>query len=258
MTLKLKEEHGENLAVVLVESQGHSPDEVEQFAYQKKWLGSNAMWTSERPVESGSRGLPAFVLLDTDGRRILEGNSNAMKSQIEDAIQAEIDKARRGPEDVAKDLRDPAKDLLRRQYADAITAAEKVAQSAGDDAELATEAGALAAEAKRRAESQLARVGRLIDAGNYLRADEFLEVLEKSCEGHDALEQATADLRKRLDSDELEGERDAAKALAKLERVIADKGLDAVHKRQLDKIVERHAGTKAAQRAAHLASLVGE
>ena len=65
-------------------------------------------------------------------------------------------------------------------------------------------------------------------------------------------------LRDRLEDDALEEERKAEKALHKLESVLFAKGDDAVPSRALTKLAEKHAGTKAAARASHLAGLLAD
>ena len=116
MAIKLQEEFGDALQVIFVESQGHGAEEIERYGLERKWFGGRALWTSERPVRNTSSGLPSFVLLDVDGRPILEGSSIRLASQMEEAIAAEVQKIRRGPEDAPKDLKDAARDLLRGSF----------------------------------------------------------------------------------------------------------------------------------------------
>lgn len=257
MAIKLQEEYGDALQVIFVESQGHGAEEIERYGLERKWFGGKSLWTSERPVRNASSGLPSFVLLDVDGRPILEGSSIRLASQMEEAIAGEVQKIRRGPEDVPKDLKDAARDLLRGKFGAAATEAEKVVQRT-DDPELAAAARSLLAEASGRANASAARVGRLIDEGGYLRAEDLLDEFEKAVDGSDALEALVAPLRDRLDDDALEDERKAEKALRKLEAVLFAKGDDAVPSRALTKLAEKHAGTKAAERASHLAALLAD
>lgn len=257
MAIKLQEEYGDALQVIFVESQGHGAEEIERYGFERKWFGGRALWTSERPVRNTSSGLPSFVLLDVDGRQILAGSSIRLASQMEEAIAAEVLKIRRGPEDAPKDLKDAARSLLRGKFGDALTEAEKLVQKT-DDADLAEAARGVVADANSRARAAAERVGRLIDEGSYLRAEELLDALEKAVDGHDALEELVPPLQDRLDDDALEDERKAEKALRKLEQVLFTKGDDAVPARALTKLAEKHAGTKAAARASHLATLLAE
>lgn len=257
MAIKLQEEYGDALQVIFVESQGHGAEEIERYGFERKWFGGRALWTSERPVRNTSSGLPSFVLLDVDGRQILAGSSIRLASQMEEAIAAEVLKIRRGPEDAPKDLKDAARSLLRGKFGDALTEAEKLVQKT-DDADLAEAARGVVAAANSRARAAAERVGRLIDEGSYLRAEELLDDLEKAVDGHDALEELVPPLQERLDDDALEDERKAEKALRKLEMVLFTKGDDAVPARALTKLAEKHAGTKAAARASHLATLLTE
>ncbi|MGA0058306.1 MAG: hypothetical protein ACO3RU_01820 [Planctomycetota bacterium] len=257
MAIKLQEEYGDALQVIFVESQGHGAEEIERYGLERKWFGGRALWTSERPVRNTSSGLPSFVLLDVDGRPILDGSSIRLASQMEEAIAAEVQKIRRGPEDAPKDLKDAARDLLRGKFGAAAAEADELVQKT-EDAELAEGARDILAAAVSRAQATAERVGRLIDEGSYLRAEELLKDLEKAVDGSDALEALVAPLQDRLDDEALEDERKAEKALRKLESVLFTKGDDAVPARALTKLAEKHAGTKAAQRASHLAALVSE
>ncbi len=67
-TIKLKEEFGDDLAIVLVESQGADEERFMKFAAARKWLGRDMLWTRERPFSTGAGGLPNFALLDEEGR----------------------------------------------------------------------------------------------------------------------------------------------------------------------------------------------
>ena len=71
--LNLASEHGDDLAVLFVQAQGLSADESEAFALGRKWLGTPAMRTAERPFATGSRGLPNFALVSSDGMILLKG-----------------------------------------------------------------------------------------------------------------------------------------------------------------------------------------
>mgnify|MGYP001445454962 CR=1 FL=1 len=126
-SLKLQEEYGDQIQVIFVESQGATGDAAEKFAFQRKWLSGHSMWTTERPFDSGSRGLPNFVLLSNDGEVLLKGNPMAMKGKIEDAIAAEVRKTKKAPADTPKALEKAWKEFRKGEYSKAITAAQKAA-----------------------------------------------------------------------------------------------------------------------------------
>ena len=85
-SIKLQQQYGDDLQVLFVESQGASPEMAEAFAWRRRWMGTQAMWTTEAPLRVEGNTLPKFALLDTEGRLLLEGNPLGMKKQIEEAI----------------------------------------------------------------------------------------------------------------------------------------------------------------------------
>jgi len=255
-SLKLQEEMGENLQVVFVEAQGTTRDKTEAFALQRKWLGTRAMWTDERPVSSPGNGLPAFVLIGADGKILLQGNPLAMKGQIEDAIAEQIDLAKQAPEGTPSKLKKAWSEFGKGNYAKALAEAEKVRAAAEEDAEL-TEAAASALDTFRaRMLGQLARVDKMMTSGDFVYAEELLAELQKSVRGHDELEAEVGEVQQRLGSEENAGEREAAAALFKLEQKMAGKGKIEKHASALAKLAEDHAGTKAAARASRLLTLL--
>ncbi|MCC6785220.1 MAG: hypothetical protein IT457_20390 [Planctomycetes bacterium] len=260
MSLKDQEAFGDDLAVVFVEVQGHSIEEVEAFGMKMGWLGGKSHWTTERVVASNAKGIPNFVLLDVEGRRILEGNPLAMKKQIEEAIAAQIAIRQKGPADVAKELKPVWRDTYKGKFAAAMQAAQKLALKPvleEEAAALVEAATKLIDEIGGRASRSLDRVGRLIDGGFYARASELLADADKNLDGMQDLDARRAELRTRLESDELESERAAEKALLKFERALFEKGSDAVPAKALQKFAEKHAGTKAATRAQRLIAALG-
>ena len=86
----MSEEYGDAVNVLFVEVQGADDAKVERFALEKKWLGTHAMWTTERPLNVGLRGIPNFALLDSSGEVILKGYSTKLHSQIEELVAAEV------------------------------------------------------------------------------------------------------------------------------------------------------------------------
>ena len=259
-SVKEQAEYGDDLAVVFVEVQGHSIEEVEAFGLGQKWLGGKSLWTTERVVQSNARGIPNFVLLDVDGRRILEGNPLAMKKQIDEAIKAQLAIRQKGPTEGPKDLKPVWRDAWKGKFAAALEAAQKLADKPATDdagAELAEAAAKASTDISAQAGAAADRIGRLIETGRYARAAELLGDLEKGVAGSSDLEQRAAELRTRLSSDELEKERDAEKAVLKLERMLFEKGIDAVPVKTLQKLAEKHEGTKAATRAQRLVAALG-
>ncbi len=254
-SIKLQEEHADDLQVIFVESQGASRDKAAAFALRQKWFGTNAMWTDERPTKSPGRGLPAFVLLGNDGQILLSGNPLAQKGAIEDAIAAQLKLAKSAPQGTPSKLKKAWSELGKGNLAKALTAAEKVALNADDDDLL--EAAESAIEVfTQRAESRLSRARAMMETGDYTFAEEQLDELTKSVKGHAALETRVAEARASLESDDLTVEREAAAALAKIERKMAGKGGPAKQLSSLEKLAEKYPDTKAGARAGRYVQLI--
>ncbi|MGE0143049.1 MAG: hypothetical protein AB7I19_05065 [Planctomycetota bacterium] len=254
MSLKEQAEFGGDFQVLLVEAQGHSMAEVEKFALERGWLGNAAMWTTQRPFATHGRGIPHAALLDVDGRVILEGNPLAMAKDFKTAIAAQIALRKKGPPSLAKELRPVWRDRVQGKFADAIAEATRLAEGGGEHAEAAS---AEAAAARAAGDAAVARIHRLMEQGRYAHASDLLRNLEKGAKGDEALEQSAAELRQRLDSEELETELDAEKSILKLERLLLEKGAEAVPAKAVKKFLDKHADTKAAARAQHLLTLLG-
>lgn len=254
MSLKEQAEFGGDFQVLLVEVQGHSMAEVEKFALQRGWLGNDAMWTTQRPFATHGRGIPHAALLDVEGRVILEGNPLAMAKDFKTAIAEQIALRKKGPPSLAKELRSIWRDRVQGKFAAAIAEATKLAEAGGDHAEAAA---AEASAARAAGEAAATRVNRLLEQGRYTLAADLLRDFEKGAKGDDALAQSAAELRERLESDELEAERDAEKSILKLERLLLEKGAEAVPAKAVKKFLEKHGDTKASARAQHLLTLLG-
>ena len=81
LTVKMSQNYGDDLGIVMVESQGAGTEGMARFCLERKWLGNSAMWTTERPVVTGARGIPNYVLLSNEGRVLMMGNPLADHSQ---------------------------------------------------------------------------------------------------------------------------------------------------------------------------------
>jgi hypothetical protein len=249
-SIKLKEEYGDDLAVIFVEVQGADAETAEAFAWRKEWMGAGAMWTTERPVTVEGNTIPKFALLDVDGNVLLKGNPLEQKKQIEEAIAEQVKRAKAAPADAPPKLTKPWEKFAKGDVADALAALDKLA----DDAELAEAAQAARAEMEARTKARIERGTWMIDNGHRVEAAEHLEALAKSVKGVPELEEAVAT---ELTRAEAPGpELDAAKALASvLTKMKKDKPFDDKHVKALDKLAEKYAGTKAAARAQHLVAL---
>lgn len=254
-SIKLKEQYGDDVAVLFVESQATPPDDTERFILkQKKWSASAAMWTHERPMTAPGEGLPACVLLGADGRVLLKGNPLSMSSKIDETVAAEVKAAKSAPKGSSAEVAKAWGEFAKGRIAAAIA----IADQAVTDGKDATGAKAASDEFKRRAGVRVARLKWMVDNGEYARADAEAAALSKSVEGVGDLSKTVADCAARLSSDGLKPAREAAKALAAFEAKMAEKGPDDGSSKALTKLAEKYPGTKAAERATHLAQLLAK
>lgn len=250
--LNLARAHEDDLVVLFVQSQGLSSDESEAFALGRKWLGTQAMWTSERPFSTGSRGLPSFALVSSNGEILLKGNPLAVKKELEEAIKSEIARSRKAPDSVPRSLKGAWTDFAKGKYAKALAAARKAIASGGEDAESAEETLEVF---ERRLDSRIRRISWMIENGRYLDALDRLETLGKAIRGAEEYESRIEELRSQLKSSELAPEIAAAKTLARIEKKLHAEGPEPRIIKELEKFAGRKAGTKAAERARRLVAL---
>ena len=247
-SLKLQEEYGDDLAVIFVESQGARPDDAVAFGLRQRWYGTQAIWTSERPMDPEGSGLPACALLSNEGKLLLSGNPLAMKKKIEDAIAEQVRLRKAAPEGTPSAVKKVWTDYAKGNVAAALTLARKLAAGEGEEAEAAK---AAEAEIVSRSQATLARLERMLEAGFPLEADAELASFLKGAKGEDDFCAQANELKAKIGEAELE----AAKALAQIEKKLADKGPEDPTVKGLERLAEKHAGTKAGQRAARLAEL---
>jgi hypothetical protein len=214
-------------------------------------MASTALWTLEAPARTGLGYLPSFLLLDVDGRVLMKGNTVEMKSKISDAIEEQIRAAKDLPEGYPKAFQKAWTALRAGEYEDASAALDKL-----DDPELGPQVQALRERLREAIGAHFARIERLQQDHQLVEARAEAAALSKAIGDLADFAPRAADVLARFDGEELKGEMEAALALEKvLEKVRAD-GIEKQRK-ALEKFAERHAGTGAAQRASHLASLSG-
>lgn len=253
-SIKLQQQYGDALQVLFVECQGADVDKFEAFAWRQKWMGTQAMWTEERPLEISGSGLPAFALLDIEGKLLLQGNPLEQKKKIEEAIAEQVKKASSAPAGTPSVLAKAWSRFTKGDVAAALAECDKL----GTDVVLAEPAKALRAQMVTRTESRIARGQWLIESGYVAEASELLAGLAKAVKGRPDLEAKVNGELTRLQAPDkaLAGEAEASKALASLQqKMIKDKPFDDGNVKALLKLAEKHAGTKAGEHAARLAKL---
>lgn len=251
-TKKMAEKYGEDLAIVFVEVQGAGQKKAEAFAWERKWMGTHAMWTSERPFSTGARGIPNYALLSTTGEVLMKGNPISDHSKIEDAVEAQIELAKSAPEDAPKSLGKAYKAFAKGDFAKAIQEARKVHEKGDEDAEAAQ---ALANQFQSRVQERFARIDYLLENGYVSQALDQAKDLAKATKGLEDFDETNSKLKERLDSEDMKAEIEAGKAFSKLEEKLYEDGLEEKLVKKLSKFVEKHGETTVGKRAKHILSL---
>lgn len=251
-SLKLAREFGDDLALIMVESQGSSLEEQEAFAWKRKWMGTQAMWTTERPFDTGAGGLPNFALLSAEGEVLLMGNPSSMHGKIEDAIAAEIAKAKKIPSDTPKVMKKAWKAFVKGNYTKAIAEARKVEAKGGEDGELADSTISDFVDAIER---KFERVEWLLDNGYMMRADKSFKELSKQTKGLVDIEEKLTEVATRFESPELKAELDAAKVFERIESKLCENGFEEKLVKKLKSFLKKNEDVKVAARAQHLIKL---
>lgn len=249
--VEMQRHFGDDVQVIFVECQGHDIPKIERFAYEQGWMGSNAMWTTERPFDVGLPGIPHFALLDTEGKVILQGYTSELHAQLEELVAAQVELVQKGPKDLHKDLKGAWKARSKGEYTKAVEEARKA------EAKGAPDVAAFIASVNAAAEGKLRRIEWMIANGQANSAVDAVDTLAKSVVGLEGVADKVNTLAASLASPEMKTELEASKQLEKIEASLAEEGLDAMGlDKKLAKIAEKFAGTKAAERAKHLMGLV--
>jgi len=244
---KLQEKYGDDLQVIFVECQNTKADEYEAFAWKMKWMGNGAMWTAERPMPTTGDGLPETALIGVDGSVILQGNPSGFGKKFEEAVAAEIKKAKDAPAGTPKELKKAWQCFNKGEIAAAIEECDK---ATGDDA------GKAKTEFIARTTTKVKRAKWLIDNGYISAAEKLLGALEKSVKSHADLTAKVAEQQARLAAGELAHEREADKAYTAFVSTVAkQKPFEDANVKKAQSIATKYPGTKTAARAEHFVEL---
>lgn len=228
------------------------PEGIEAFIWDHKWMGTTAMWTGEAPFNTGAPGLPNCVLLSNEGEVLLMGHPGSMHSKIEEAVEAEIKKAKAIPEGTPKALKKAWKAFMKKDYGKAVAEARKVEAKGGEDGEAATQAIGTFVE---RVEKELGRADWMVQNGYLVEAQAFIKKLSKQINGIADVVERQTEITDELASEDLKPEMAAAQALEKLVKALSEDGFDDKLVKKLRKFVEKNEATKAAARAQHLVDI---
>jgi len=244
---KLQEKYGEDVQVIFVECQNTPKDTYEAFAWKMKWMGNRSMWTAERPIPTVGKGLPEVALIGVDGEIVLQGYPGDFGKKFDEAVEAEIKKAKEPPAGTPKELKKAWQLFHKGDVAGALAECDKVG---GDDATKARD------EFVARTTAKIGRVKWLIDAGQISSAEKQLEALEKGVKGDAELAPKIAEQKTRLTSTELAQEREADKAFSSFVADVAKKKpFEEANVKRAQQIATKHKGTKAAVRAERFVTL---
>lgn len=249
-SIKLQREYGDDVAVVFVESQGTSAPDTDRFVMKQRWLGTQAMWTNESPFNSGSGGLPNYVLLGADGKVLQKGRS--LSSKDHDLLDAEIKRAKGAPEGTDKAFNGAWKDFNKGKYGKAIVTVQKLSVKKPEMADAAAE---VMATFEARVQAQLDRVDWLMKNGYPGDAKDRLDELASGLSGADELLGKARELDGVLASDEMKRELEADKKLGRALESLFEDGRDEKLFDRVTKLSEEFAGTKVAERAQRFASM---
>ncbi len=250
--LDWQREYGEDLAVVLVEFQGTTEDQVHAFALRSKWFGTRAMWAvGGVPVRTGLRGIPQYVLIGNDGSVLLQGEAgmtgmaieNRKMDEVEEAIREQVRLRREGPDDAPRDVQAAYAAFAKGDVAGALERARAAA-----DAGVALADDALA-ELRARVAFRLERAEALVGEGRVGAAEEELASLEDELDGESEAKARLDALVAKLAGDALAREHEADAELAKLERKLFEKGLGSSIEKSLARLADKYEGTQSAARA---------
>lgn len=254
--VKLQTEYGDAIQVILVHSQAASEEESIAFALYQKWLGNNAIWTSERPFSTGSSGLPSYALLGPDGRVVLVGSSNSDHSKIQKAIAEMVKEGSSAPEGTPDALSKAYRLLDEGQYAKALAETRKAAAKAqGKDEAVVAAAGALETAIQAAVDRAAERVRALAQRGFLNQAQTRWEALSKGTRGEEPLELKAVELAPLLEGPEVQQVVSAERELLRLAADAFEAGKDEKAAKKLRKFATENSDSKIGERAARLASL---
>jgi hypothetical protein len=246
-SIKLQEQYGDAIQVIFVESQAHTREDYESFAWRMKWMGNNAMWTDERPIPTVGTGLPETALIGIDGRVIMQGNPGGFGKKLEAAIEAELKKSKDAPAGTPEALKKAWGSFVKGDVAAAIAECDKLGT---DDAKAARKQ--FVTVTKQR----IARTKWLVENGYISEAEKLSGDLTRGVKGCAELEPLAAAEATRVSATELANEREAAKAWASfVSQNAKKKPFDPAIVQKVEALAKKFAGTKNGERASHLADL---
>jgi thiol-disulfide isomerase/thioredoxin len=253
--LRLQEEHGNALQVVMCEAGLSSENQVLSYALNKRWLTTGTMWTTENPVPRDAYDLPYYVLLDAEGQVVTEGVAVGERDRdLDQAVAQVVKETAKGPRELTRELAKAVTESSDGNFAKAREIALAEVTAAGDDGIRVQEAKRVLATVEERLDQRLKRTRWMLDNGYPIEATDALDALAKGVKGWVDPEARVGEMTLELGTDEMKVELEAQKALQKIEKKLFEDP-DVRWVKQLQKIVERYPRTKTADRAKQLAKI---
>jgi len=259
VVLRVQLEHEADLQVILVEPR-LQPAALERLLLEKGWLGTRAVWTTERPFDHGGSD-PACVLLSCEGAVILKspdlGQSydrtypNQFMDELDAAVAAESDRRHGLLPDAPPAVSKACDEFAEGKVARALTSVRTLA---GQDP---TATHALATF-ERQIAARLGQAEFFLGKGRIAEAEAILDPLAGELSLADDLARRLAGMREQLATATLKAEREADRALAKLEKTLFTDGSTDRTPVALKALAKRHEGTRRGAEAARLAALLQE
>jgi hypothetical protein len=244
---KLQEKYGDDVQVIFVECQGTSKDVYEAFAWKMKWMGNGAMWTTEPPIPPKGKTLPETALIGVDGQVVLQGNPGDFGKKFEEALAAEVKKAKDAPAGTPKELKKAWQLFAKGDVAGAIAECDTVGGDTG---------AAGKKEFVARANAKVARAKWLIDNGFVAAADKILVALAPAGKSDADLATKVSAQQARLLASDLSKEREADKAFGIfVSKVAKTKPFEPGNVQSAQSIAKQYSGTKTAARAERFVAL---
>ncbi|MCA8953381.1 MAG: hypothetical protein KDE27_27965 [Planctomycetes bacterium] len=236
--------HGEDgLVTILVESQGSNPAQLEHFLWER--FPDNECFScigTFVPIPE-SAGIPFCGVIGVDGKLVWAGNPAAFPKDVEDAVEAELDKVRKGWGD-SSDARKVRAALYGK--GDFERAAATVAAMA-DGAEKT----ALQGEIEKRYAVKKNAIDVLRKAGRWVDAQDAAAALAKGVGKHETWATEAAELLAAFETDAAKAEIALDKKLDKILKTMRKGKLDRAPK-DLEKLVERAGQSTVAPRASRM------
>lgn len=246
-SIKLQEELGDDVQVIFVECQNTPRDAWEAYAWSRKWMGNNAMWTIERPIDTTGSGLPEVALIGVDGSVLMQGHPGDLGKKLEEAIAAEVKKSKLAPSGTPKPLEKVWQTFAKGDVAGAIAECEKLGT---DDANKARD------EFVARTQKRIGRVQWMIEKGYLTHAEKRIGELEKAVKGNAELAGKVAEQKSRLDNPEMKEEREAEKSFsAFLATIFKAKPFEPGNVKKAESFAARDKAPKTAERAERFVAL---